>query len=227
MRVPAPRSFATVPAMTTMLYVRHGENPANVTHQLSTRIVDHPLTDRGRQQAAALAAHLADGHEGRIGAVFSSPLVRAHETAEIIGSALGLPVTILEGLRELDVGELDGRSDDEAWRLHDEVYHAWLAGRTDAAFAGGDSLSTLLDRFADALREVHRLAGDGRAVVVGHGGILRVAIANLFTATPEILAVERIGNCSITEIQLDVAGNGRVGGQVIGCARAEHLAALV
>jgi broad specificity phosphatase PhoE len=214
-------------AMTTLLFIRHGENPANITHQLSARVVDHPLTDRGRQQAALLADHLAAGHEGRIGAVFSSPLVRARQTAEIIGAAVGLPVSTIEGLRELDVGELDGRSDDEAWRLHDEVYHAWLAGRTDVAFAGGESLPVLLDRFAEAMRHVAQGTPHGRAVVVGHGGILRVAIANLFAATPEIMAIERIGNCSITEIELDVADDGRVGGQVIGCARAEHLASVV
>ena len=225
-RIRTRRGFGTVPEMTTLLYVRHGENLANVTHQLSTRVVDHPLTDRGRRQAALLAAHLAAGHEGRIRAVFSSPLVRASQTAGIIGSAVGLPVTIIDGLRELDVGDLDGRSDDDAWRLHDEVYHAWLAGRTDAAFAGGESLPALLDRFADALRQIGQHAPDGRAVVVGHGGILRVAIANLFTATPEIMAVERIGNCSITEIELDVDDDGGVGGQVIGCARADYLASI-
>lgn len=211
---------------TTIIYVRHGENPANLTHQLSHRVVDHSLTDRGRRQAMLLAAHLAAGHEGRIDAVFSSPLRRARETADAIGAALRQPVRIIESLREFDVGDLDGRADEEAWRLHDAVFHAWLERRSDVAFAGGESLPALLARSTDALREVARRVPQGRAVVVGHGGILRISIANLFLDSFDVATVERIGNCSITEMSVEVGADGAIVGRVIGCGRVDHLAEL-
>jgi probable phosphoglycerate mutase len=91
----------------TAWYIRHGHNPANQARQLSHKVIDYPLTDLGVAQATALAAQLA----ARPGpaAIYASPLRRAAQTAEIIAARTGSDVAIIEGLRELDVGDLDGR----------------------------------------------------------------------------------------------------------------------
>ena len=89
----------------TRLYLsRHGENRANLEGVLSHRVVDHPLTDRGRRQAAALAEWLA---QRGTSAVYSSPLKRAMETASVVSERVGAPVFTREGLREVNVGSLD------------------------------------------------------------------------------------------------------------------------
>jgi probable phosphoglycerate mutase len=72
-------------------------------------------------QATSLARQLA-GQPGPA-AIYASPLRRAAQTAEIIADCAGSDVVIIEGLREIDVGDLDGRSDDDAWA----VYHQVLA----------------------------------------------------------------------------------------------------
>ena len=208
----------------TILFVRHGQNPANVTRQLSHRHVDLSLNDQGRSQARAVAAHLAAGGEGRIDALFSSPLRRARETAEVIGQALGLEITVLEDLRELDVGDLEGRSDDEAWRLHDAVDAEWLEGR-EGVFPGGEDLPTFLARFRRAVGAVAEAVPDGRAVVVGHGGFLRIGMANLFRAPGVAPMTDPIPNCSILELELTADG-AELRGRVIGWARADHLLAV-
>jgi probable phosphoglycerate mutase len=207
-----------------VLFVRHGENPANLANQLSCRFVDFSLTDRGRRQAEALAAHLAAGHEGRITALFASPLRRAHETAGIIGARLGLETTVLEELRELDCGQLEGRSDEEAWAIHDEIDRAWVSGVAGATFPGGEDLPTLLGRFARGLREIVTRNPDGRSVVVGHAGLMRIGLANLFRDSSIELGGP-VGNCSIIELELDADGP-ELRGRVACWARSEHLAEI-
>ena len=208
----------------SILFVRHGENPANLTRQLSCRFVDFSLTDRGRRQAEALARHLAAGHEGTVEAVFASPLRRARETADIIGARLGLETTVLEELRELDCGDLEGRSDAEAWAHHDEIDRAWVSGVAGAAFPGGEDLPTLLGRFARGLREIVGRNPDGRSVVVGHAGLMRIGLANLFR-DGSIELGGPVGNCSIIELELDADG-AELRGRVACWARSEHLAEL-
>jgi broad specificity phosphatase PhoE len=210
---------------TTILFIRHGENPANLTGELSHRDVDYSLTERGRRQAQAVAEHLAAGHEGPVDALFSSPLRRARETAAIIGFVLGLEVEELEELRELNVGDLEGRSDDDAWRIHDEIDAAWLSGRAEGAFPGGEDLPTAMGRFGGALRTIVERVGDGRAVVVGHGGIMRIGAANLFRDPAAEPISDPIANASIIEIELDLDG-AAVRGRVLGWARGDHLAAV-
>jgi broad specificity phosphatase PhoE len=87
-----------------LILVRHGETAHNRDGIVQGR-QDVPLSERGRRQAAALAADL-QGHG--IAAIYTSPLQRARETAAIVADAIGLTVTIDEGLTEMDVGELDG-----------------------------------------------------------------------------------------------------------------------
>jgi bisphosphoglycerate-dependent phosphoglycerate mutase len=91
----------------TAWYIRHGHNPANQSRQLSHKVIDYPLTELGVAQAAALAGQLA-GQPGPA-AIYASPLRRAAQTAEIVAARTGSDVAIVEGLRELDVGDLDGR----------------------------------------------------------------------------------------------------------------------
>lgn len=210
---------------TTILFVRHGENPANLTGQLSHRAVDYSLTERGRRQAKAVAEHLATGHEGQVDAIFSSPLRRARETAAVIGFVLGLDVEVLEQLRELNVGDLEGRSDDDAWRIHDEIDAAWVSGRAEGTFPGGEDLPTALGRFSGALRTIVERTGDGRAVVVGHGGIMRIGAANLFRDPSTDPITDPIGNASIIEMEVTLESDS-VSGRVLGWARGDHLEAV-
>src|SRR5512145_1505714 len=105
-------------------WVRHGENLANITKEFSSRHVDYSLTPKGVLQAQQTGAYFKDKS---IDALYSSPLKRAAETAAIIGAAIGLPVTVIEGFREIDVGELEREPPTaENWAFHDRVFRAWL-----------------------------------------------------------------------------------------------------
>jgi probable phosphoglycerate mutase len=170
--------------MTVVHWVRHGENAANVSRTFSYRIFDGDLTDRGVRQAEQLAAALqADGHH--YGLLVSSPLRRAHQTAQIVSARLGLPIWAeLEDLREVNVGDLDGRSDDTAWHIYDEVLGEWRSGQLAHRFPGGESGHELAARTGRALRVIAERAGTDDAVVVAHGASIRAALP-ILTGQPD------------------------------------------
>ena len=94
-----------------LYFVRHGESEANTAHVISNHGWMHPLTETGQQQARDLAARLSP-----IGAkiIYTSPLRRAVETAEILALALKLPVQVDDALREYDCGDVEGKADAES-----------------------------------------------------------------------------------------------------------------
>jgi len=128
-------------AYSNQLYlVRHGENQANITKELSCRKVDYPLNEKGRLQAEQTGRYFLTQE---IDEVYSSPLKRAVETAEIIGSSVSKEVVIMENFRELDVGELEDMGNSpEAWRLYFEVLKSWRNGTPERYFPGGDNYFT-------------------------------------------------------------------------------------
>ena len=152
-----------------LLWARHGQNAANLTRTLSYRVYDRGLTDTGRRQAGELAERLAAAGAGPIGLLACSPLRRARQTAGIVGARLGLPVgLVLDDLREVDVGDLDGRSDAGAWDTYTRVLAAWRAGDTRARFPGGEDRDELCARLRRALAR-WRAARPGRAARAERG----------------------------------------------------------
>jgi broad specificity phosphatase PhoE len=188
----------------TLFVVRHGENPANVNREFSYKLVDYSLNARGIQQAEETAVHFLDKgiHE-----IYSSPLKRALETAEIIAAPLGLPVTVIEEFRENNVGDLEGQPpSDENWALHDRIIADWYAGRHDSAFPGGEDFLTLIRRVKTGITHI---LNDGpgthderRIVIVAHGGILNGMARGIATG-PELgpLGTSRCPNCSVSEFE--------------------------
>lgn len=175
---------ATVLVMTMVHWARHGENVANLTRRFSYRVFDGDLTDRGVMQAEQLAETLHNPGN-RDAVLVCSPLRRARQTAQIVSARLGLPVWAeLEDLREVNVGDLDGRSDDEAWATYDAVLAAWRSGQHDHRFPGGESAHDLAARMGRALWTIAERAGPGDAIVVAHGANIRAAIPVL-TGQPD------------------------------------------
>ena len=155
-----------------VLWARHGENVANLTRTLSYRVFDGDLTDVGRRQARELGERLAAGGGDRIGLLACSPLRRARQTADIVGQRLGLPVAMeLDDLREVNVGELDGRSDAQAWEIYAAVLAAWRAGDTLARFPGGENRDELCARLLRALTVVTRSAAAGRSPALADSAV--------------------------------------------------------
>ncbi|MEJ2888021.1 histidine phosphatase family protein [Actinomycetospora aeridis] len=147
--------------------VRHGQSEGNARGVMCGRS-DTPLTETGRRQARALAAGLP-----RPTRLVSSPLLRARQTAALLGGDLDLDVECDPRWTEMDYGDLDGQPmtalDGDAWR-------AWRADPEHVP-AGGESLVAVRARVAAACAELAAEAAVGEVVVVSHVSPIKAAIS--------------------------------------------------
>ena len=193
--------------MPTLFLVRHGENPANLSKEFSHRRVDYALNEKGREQARQTGAFFRS-RPWRIGAIFSSPLLRAAETATLIGAPLGLEPVIIEEFREINVGDLEGQPPTrELWEQHDAVLRAWVAGQREACFPAGEDHHGLCDRMITGLRQVLQTNPHSASIIVGHGGIFTATLM-AFCLDLDLKSVLRAPNhnCSISEVSLELDG---------------------
>jgi broad specificity phosphatase PhoE len=160
-----------------LYFVRHGQSEANITRVISNRGWVHPLTELGRQQARDLAEKL--GGAGIV-KIYTSPLQRAVQTAEILAQGLGIEYEITGALREFDCGIAEGRADAEAWKLHAWVTEEWAVHhRWESRIEGGESCLDLRARFLPLVNGLlrdyanHPENGDTdhRYVLIGHGAL--------------------------------------------------------
>ena len=162
-----------------LYFSRHGQSEANVLREFSNADHKHPLTALGVQQAQALAAALAGKGIARI---YSSPVLRAVQTAGIVATALGLPVTYTEALREWSVGVLEGTRDPAGWELYDEVQAAWFYDRQlERKIPGGESFLEIQARFTPFIEALLAQPPDGDILLVGHGGLYRAMLPVIFS----------------------------------------------
>jgi len=158
--------------------VRHGETEWNVERRMQGRR-ESSLTALGRRQAAAMAELLAGLIEPRAGwRLISSPLGRAHETAQTIAARLGLPVEVDERLTEIAFGEWEGRLRDEVTPQHPELFatREWLVSAP-----GGERFDDVRARVASFLADLPE-EPERRVIAVSHGvagRLLRGVYANL------------------------------------------------
>ncbi|GAA4544611.1 histidine phosphatase family protein [Pseudonocardia xishanensis] len=178
-----------------LVLLRHGQTDANVAKALDTVPPGSPLNEIGRGQAVAVAELLADWP---VRAVHASRAIRARQTAEPVAKMHGLAVTVVDGVHEIFVGELEGRSDKPARREFDDVYDAWWGGDLARALPGGESALDLRARYLPAVERIvaqaERAHGPGGAVVlVSHGAAIRLAAAALIGDTAETRYVPNTG----------------------------------
>jgi probable phosphoglycerate mutase len=152
---------------------RHGETDWNAEGRFQGHI-DIPLNDVGRVQARALALTLqSEGLE----AVLSSDLSRAHETARIVGAALGVPVFTDEKLRESHLGEAQGMTyGDIVAKFGDHVMGKWrsdLPTDADVAYPGGETGNQVMGRVFSSMEHFLDREPYGKVGVSCHGGVIR------------------------------------------------------
>jgi len=161
--------------VTDFLLVRHGETVWHAENRYAGR-TDVPLTDRGREQAAALAAWAATAG---LTAVRSSPLSRARLTAAPAAAACGLAAGTDERLSELDFGQGEGLTREEMRRRFPERLAAFLTDPVEHHLPDGEDPRLAAERAADCLAELAREQPRGRILVVAHSTLLRVLLCRL------------------------------------------------
>jgi broad specificity phosphatase PhoE len=153
--------------VTTIFLARHGESDWNVEKRFQGH-TDRPLTERGREQAYALADLVAGE---KIDAIYTSPLSRAQETAEIVAARAGLEPVALPELREVDTGSWSGLSRADVEARFPEGFARWRSG--GSGWEDGETYEEMAERVIGALGTVAEAHPDGRVLVISHGGPIR------------------------------------------------------
>jgi broad specificity phosphatase PhoE len=156
--------------MVNLYLIRHGRQDSTLCN------VDVGLSPEGRLQAELLRDRLKLYN---IDALYSSNLIRARQTAEIINKAFNLPHEIREEIREISFGLMEGKSDEYI----EEHYHAFREEQQklleDIPYPGGENGTSVYERAMPVIQEIVQ-SGRNNIVVVTHGGIIRVLLAALF-----------------------------------------------
>jgi probable phosphoglycerate mutase len=182
-----------------VLLLRHAETAA--PDRFHGAESDIGLGDRGFEQAEAVAKKLAALHPD---AIYSSPMLRARQTAEPIALARGLKPIIVPDLHERRMGPLSGMTLLEGWDAYTQAMDRWKAGDLDAAHEGGESYSQMRARVVPAFVELASRHPGETIVVVAHGVVIRVLLSSLLEGRgPADFEGFGIGFAAVNDLRFD------------------------
>ena len=195
-----------------MILWRHGETQWNRDARVQGQ-TDVPLSETGREQAATIAAKLA---AVRPGAIISSDLSRAADTAAALGALTGLPVRTDPRLRERYFGEFQGLSAAEIAARWPKESARWHAGEAHVG-RGVEDLDDVAKRMAEAFRDAADRHAGGTVVIATHGGAARVGCGALLGWPPALVhTIAILFNCHWTELRFDPVRGWQLRGHNLG-----------
>ena len=181
-----------------LLLARHGESMWNAERRFQGS-TDVPLSARGRAQAQALTRGL---RPYRVRAAYASPFRRARETAELALQGTGVPVVVLDELRELSLGQWEGCTVEEIRARDGDPYVAWLRAPHDCPPPDSEPLPVVSERVRAAVDRIAAAHPNGDDVlVVAHGGVISVYACHLLGCSFNSLWRLRVDNASLTVVR--------------------------
>lgn len=194
----ALESVVCDPWETRVLLLRHAETAEpSLFHGAES---DVGLGEAGQAQARAAARLIAEAHPV---AVYASAMRRAQETADPIARACGTDVVAVPRLHERRMGTLSGRPMTEGWEAYQAAMRAWQAGDLDAAHEGGESYRAIRDRVVPELATLAEQHRGETVVVVAHGVVIRVLLAELLDGGPAQFERFPIGFVAVNDLRFD------------------------
>jgi broad specificity phosphatase PhoE len=161
--------------LTQLLIIRHGRTGWNRVERFRGR-AELELDEFGVKQAGAAAKRVTDYP---VKAVYCSPLKRALTTASIIAKHLNLEAKLLPGIIDIDFGEWQGLSPEEAAARDGALYATWLKNPQLVRFPGGESLSEVRQRAAIAVEELVKQYPDVMIALISHRVVCQILILHL------------------------------------------------
>lgn len=187
--------------MSRIFLVRHGEVEGNYgLNRTFAGWGDKPLTDKGRQQAQAVAARLS---QENLVAVYSSDLMRARDTAEAIAAPHHLTVQTDKALREVNYGQWEGLGDTELLRDWADLWQKRVADPLNVAPPDGESYADLWRRLQPTWQSIVERHAQESVAVVGHNGSLRILLCHLMGAPLGNARQIRLMNTSISCVEYE------------------------
>jgi broad specificity phosphatase PhoE len=189
--------------MTTYILVRHGITDW-MEKELLHGISDRPLSEFGLKQAEATAQYLKST---KIDRMYSSPLLRAMQTAEKITASTGVKAVAIEDLREENYGWQEGKRD---WwpfvQSRKVLIPLHLISRLTVSMISGEPFWKFQERISTAWEKIKRDNPEGTVAIVAHAGVLRAIMIHEFGGTRLNVKIYPITACSVSRISIN--GNG-------------------
>ena len=186
-------------AATSLILIRHGHTSSNSSGGVRmSGWTDTSLSDQGRRQVARLARRMSSEPAS---VLYSSPLLRALETARPVAEAAGAEIRLEPDLREIHCGEVDGWLVQEVRRLYPDLWQANLRQDDDGfRWPGGETYRELRDRSLGALRRIAAAHFGERVLVLTHAGVISQVVGCLAGIGAARWECYRPENCSLTEL---------------------------
>ena len=182
--------------------VRHGATVNNAEARFTGQ-TDIELSAIGQLQVEALTARLANTS---FDAIVASDLLRARQTALPIAAACGLSVVWDRRLREIAMGEWEGRTLEDVRSQNAERFALWQSAPADCPPPGGEALRTVRSRVVDALDACYERHPYGEVLWVTHGGVLSVLVAHVLGMELTVDGRLRRDNAAISQVCVSDSG---------------------
>ena len=180
--------------MGSIIFLRHGQAKNNTERILAGRTPGVPLTEEGVDQSEKAAKFL---EEMNISTIYSSPIERAKNTAEIVGKHNSIDVRIDDRLIELDMGKFTGKPYDEIFSSHGNVFMKFYRGELEIAHNGVETFEEVKKRILDMVDHVIDNHPDENVVLVTHMDPIKAMLSTVVSFSPENLYELIIPNASL------------------------------
>lgn len=188
---------------TRLILIRHGETDWNIEGRYQGQ-EDPPLNEQGLKQARQLARDIA---KLDIDVLYSSPLLRASQTAEIIQLHLNIPLFIEPRLKEIHQGDWQSRLRSEIERLYPDLFRRWETDPWEVTPPNGESLYQVQTRVHEALEEILARHANRSIGIVAHRIPLALIKMRYQDLDPNIVRTLNMPNTYYEEIRLETEEN--------------------
>jgi len=178
----------------SIIFLRHGQALNNTQRILAGRTPGVPLTEKGIDQAEKAAKFLEDMD---ISAIYSSPIERAKNTANIVGKHNSIDVRIDDRLIELDMGKFTGMPYDQIFSSHGNVFMKFYRGELEIAHNGVETFADVKKRVLGMVDDVIQNHPDENVVLVTHMDPIKAMLSTVVSLSPENLFELIIANASL------------------------------
>jgi broad specificity phosphatase PhoE len=184
--------------MTTFLLVRHGQTELNLAERFRGRS-EAPLNETGLAQAEAVARRIAAGWKPA--AIYTSPLSRATQTSDAIARACGITLQLEPGLIDIDFGDWQGLSFNEARQRWPQEIENWRYRPHQCQIPNGESLGDVSRRAMEAIHHLGKRHPDDTIVLVGHTVTNQLLLLGILDLGIDHFWRLRQGNCALNVIE--------------------------
>ncbi len=181
----------------TLYFLRHGETDYNLEMKMQGWI-DIPLNDTGVRQAEDAGKRIRKKGIG-FDMVFSSPLVRALRTAEIVTGQDRSDILVDRRLIEMGFGDYEGKRFEH---IPDDVFDLIRRAPKGMVPGGAESPEEVLERTKDFLDHLKTVNGGASILCVAHGVTIRAMLSNLNRDGKSIPWAAKVGNCALFMTEL-------------------------